>query len=68
MPVQAPKSERYSLAFRYHSARYQIVVENPHGVTHGVASVEVDGQRLAPGAEIALLDDAATHQVRVSLG
>lgn len=29
--------------FRYHSARYEIVVDNPQGVSRGVASIELDG-------------------------
>jgi cyclic beta-1,2-glucan synthetase len=59
----------YSLAFRYHSARYEIVVENPAGVSRGVASAELDGQVLAgEGASIPLADDGATHRVRVVLG
>ncbi len=28
----------FEIDFRYHSARYEIVVENPHGVSRGVAS------------------------------
>ena len=60
---------RYEIDFRYHSSRYEIVVENPHGVSRGVVSVELDGHLLAvPGADIPLTDDAATHQVRVVLG
>ena len=38
--------------FAYHSARYEIAVENPHGVSRGVSSAELDGQPLAgPGAD-----------------
>jgi len=59
---------RYEISFRYHSAHYEIVVENPHGVTQGVSRVEVDGGQLAPGAEIDLLDDGCTHHVRLTLG
>jgi cyclic beta-1,2-glucan synthetase len=60
---------RYEIDFRYHSARYEIVVENPQGVSRGVASSELDGQAL-PGAAAAipLVDDGATHKVRVILG
>jgi cyclic beta-1,2-glucan synthetase len=59
----------YRMDFRYHSARYQIVVENPQGVSRGVASIELDGQVLkGEGATIALADDGATHAVRVVLG
>ncbi|MGA2514688.1 MAG: glucoamylase family protein, partial [Candidatus Limnocylindrales bacterium] len=60
---------RYEIEFRYHSARYEIVVENPLGVSRGVASSELDGQALAEGgAAIPLADDGATHHVRVVLG
>ncbi|MGD0020618.1 MAG: phosphorylase, partial [Candidatus Limnocylindrales bacterium] len=60
---------RYEIDFRYHSARYLIVVENPHGVSRGVASSELDGQALTGGgAAIPLADDGATHHVRVVLG
>jgi len=60
---------RYEIDFRYHSARYEIVVENPQGVSRGVASAELDGLVLAAGAAaIPLVDDGATHRVRVVLG
>jgi cyclic beta-1,2-glucan synthetase len=59
----------YEIDFRYHSARYEIVVENPQGVSRGVASLELDGQALTGGgAAIPLADDGATHRVRVVLG
>jgi cyclic beta-1,2-glucan synthetase len=59
----------YEIDFRYHSARYEIVVENPQGVSRGVASSELDGQALTGGgARIPLADDGATHRVRVVLG
>ena len=35
----------FEIAFRYHSARYEIAVENPRGVTRGVSRVELDGVR-----------------------
>ena len=59
----------YEMNFRYHSARYVIVVENPLGVSRGVASTELDGQPL-PGGDVAipLVDDGAMHRVRVVLG
>ncbi|MCA1593322.1 MAG: hypothetical protein LC754_11880, partial [Acidobacteria bacterium] len=57
----------YEIDYRYKSSRYHIKVENPHGISRGIAAVEVDGA--AQGAdEIALRDDGASHQVRVVLG
>ncbi len=59
----------YQIDFRYHSATYQIAVENPQGVSRGVVSVELDGQARAAGsAAIGLADDGVTHRVRVVLG
>ena len=59
----------YEIDFRHHSATYRIVVENPLGVSRGVASLELDGSVLpVGGAAIPLVDDGATHRVRVVLG
>ncbi len=58
----------YSINFRYHSATYQIWVNNPSGVSRGVASVSLDGKKLADRTNIPLIDDGATHQVLVILG
>jgi cyclic beta-1,2-glucan synthetase len=58
----------FEVTFRYHSSRYEIVVENPQGVTRGVSSVKLDGVSLAEGSmHIQLADDGATHHVRVVL-
>ena len=64
-----PKAWRnFEIVFRYHSARYQIAVENPHGVSRGVTRVELDGKSLDGNpALIPLSDDGATHRVRVIL-
>lgn len=59
----------YEIDFRYHTAKYEIVVENPNGVSCGVTSAELDGKMLAgDGAIIPLADDGVTHRVRVILG
>ena len=59
----------YQIDFRYHSSRYEIVVENPHGVSGGIASAWLDGQLLeGPGAAVPLADDGTTHRVRIVLG
>ncbi|HET9521010.1 MAG TPA: glycosyl hydrolase family 65 protein, partial [Candidatus Limnocylindrales bacterium] len=60
---------RYEITFRYRSARYEIAVENPAGVSRGVASTELDGVPVQSAAiGIALVDDGATHRVRIVLG
>ncbi len=57
----------YEINFRYHSSSYAIVVDNPQGVSRGVASIELDGQALTDGG-IPLADDGIGHRVRVVLG
>jgi cyclic beta-1,2-glucan glucanotransferase len=58
----------FEMAFRYRSARYDLVVENPRGVSRGVSSVEVDGAYLAGDLSIRLVDDRKAHHVRIVLG
>jgi len=58
----------FTVAFRYRSARYDIVVENPEGVCRGVKRLTVDGITLDDRTGIPLADDQAVHRVRVVLG
>lgn len=59
----------FKMTFRYHSARYEITVDNPHGMSCGVASIRIDGRPLEHGADgVALFDDGATHVIDVALG
>jgi cyclic beta-1,2-glucan synthetase len=68
-PCIPRKWPHFAISFRYHSARYDIRVENPAGVSRGVVRAELDGVAL-PGqqARVPLVDDGATHRVRVVLG
>jgi cyclic beta-1,2-glucan synthetase len=60
---------RFEATLRYHSTRYQITVENPRGVSRGVAELRLDGRGLPDGETgIALKDDGAIHRVDVLLG
>ncbi len=60
---------RFEIAFRYHSSRYLVVVENPLGVSRGVRSVSVDEAPAVSGERsVALVDDGGSHRVRVILG
>ena len=44
-------------------------MENPHGVSRGVSRVEIDGVQAGAGrVALPLVDDGATHQIRVWLG
>jgi cyclic beta-1,2-glucan synthetase len=68
-PCVPPAWRGYQVDFRYRTARYEIVVENPDGVSRGVASRELDGRTLADDdTAIPLVDDGATHRIRVVLG
>jgi cyclic beta-1,2-glucan synthetase len=60
---------RFEITFRYHASRYEITVENPRGVTRGVASIEVDGRPVPAGQRgVTLVATGGTHRVRVVLG
>ena len=58
----------YTIRFRYHSAIYQIRVDNPSSVTRGVVMTEVEERRSVGVAGVPLVDDGALHHVRVLLG
>ena len=58
----------YSINFQYLSATYQIKVENPSGVSRGVASINLDGNALDRHANIPLTDDGKMHQVNIVMG
>ncbi len=49
------------------ATRYHIKVENPHGICHGIAKLEIDG-KVQQSSEIVLADDAQSHEVRMILG
>jgi len=57
----------FSLSYRHGESIYAIRVENPHGCQHGVAWVEMDGQRVTGGA-ISLERGLVKHQVVVRMG
>jgi cyclic beta-1,2-glucan synthetase len=59
----------FEITIRRRSTRYKIVVENPDGVSRGVASAAVDGTAI-PCRPLSwrLKDDGAAHHVQVKLG
>lgn len=68
-PCIPKKWPRFDVTFRYRSARYEIAVVNPNGVSDGVASITLDGLALPSGeTRIQLLDDAAIHRIELILG
>jgi cyclic beta-1,2-glucan synthetase len=67
-PCIPAKWRGYSLTFRYHSAVYEIKVENPQGVCRGVTRSEVDGIPTATPGIIPLDGARGIHAVRLVLG
>ncbi len=60
---------RFEISYSYRATRYEILVENPQGINRGVAHAELDDRPLPPGpVQVALVDDGATHRVRMTLG
>jgi len=57
----------FEITYRRGRTTYHIKVENPHGFSHGVGSVELDGA-VQSSDEIPLADDEQTHEVRVVMG
>jgi cyclic beta-1,2-glucan synthetase len=57
----------FEINYRRGSTMYRIKVENPTGISHGVAKVELDGVIQTDG-EIPLMDDGQNHTVLVVLG
>ena len=69
-PCIPEKWPRFEIVFKFRSARYQIVIDNPLGVSRGVAHAELDGETLppCPQTRIPLVDDGKTHSLRLVLG
>jgi cyclic beta-1,2-glucan synthetase len=57
----------FEITYRRGRATYHIKIENPHGVSRGVAVTELDGAPQA-GDEIPVTDDGQMHEVRIVLG
>ena len=59
----------FEMTLRYRSARYEILVENPDGVSQGIVSAQADGiAKVERPLRLKLLDDGVTHHVLVRLG
>jgi cyclic beta-1,2-glucan glucanotransferase len=68
-PCIPPEWPGFEIFFRHGSARYEIRVENPDGVAHGIASAEVDGEAITTRPlRVPLANDGATHRLCVRLG
>jgi len=69
-PCIPEKWPRFEIVFKYCSTRYEILIDNPHGVSGGVTHAELDGKVLRPGFQtrISLVDDGNIHSIRLILG
>ncbi len=69
-PCIPEKWPRFQIVFKYRSARYEILIDNPLGVSRGIAHAELNGKALPSGSEtrIPLLDDGNIHSLRLVLG
>ena len=65
-----PKTWRdFEIVFHHYTTQYEVSVENYNGVCRGITRLELDDQALPYGStQITLVDDGATHHVRVILG
>jgi cyclic beta-1,2-glucan synthetase len=57
----------YAIVWRFGGTRYEITVSNPERRCRGVVQAELDGAQVDPRA-IPLVDDGASHEVRLVLG
>ena len=65
-PVLPKQWDRISLHYQYHSARYDLIVENDPKLQKGNISIELDGN-IQASEEIQLYDDGKVHQVLVRI-
>ncbi len=60
----------FEISFRYRSAHYAIVVENPLNVCRGILAIKLDGEVMTGARKllIPLKDDGAEHRIQMILG
>jgi cyclic beta-1,2-glucan synthetase len=60
---------RFAMTYKFASSRYEILVENPAGVSSGITHMALDDTPLPNGTtRFRLADDGATHSLRITLG
>lgn len=57
----------FHLRYRYQSTHYEIAIENPEHISHGINLVELDGAAVSD-MMIMLRDDGGSHTIRVRMG
>jgi cyclic beta-1,2-glucan synthetase len=60
---------KFEVTVRRQAGRYEILVENPAGVSRGVLTAQVDGVEITERPlRLRMIDDGAVHRVRVIMG
>ena len=60
---------KFEISVRRQSTRYEIVVDNPAGVSRGVRLAEIDGVAVTERPlRLPMVDDCAVHRVHVTMG
>src|SRR5262249_10822809 len=59
--------KQFEITYRYRSATYHIVVQNPEGVERGIQRVLIDGQAVQDRV-IELIDSQRVHEILVVMG
>ena len=59
----------FEITYKHGSSRYHIAVENPHGVSRGIARASLDERPISgKPCDVSLVDDGSYHYVRITLG
>jgi len=66
-PCIPPAWRGFTINYRHGATHYEIIIENPHGVSCGITRLELDGMTLAH-ALLPLSDDGMLHHVKAVLG
>ncbi len=67
-PVLPRHWQKFSAVVRRDGAVFEISVENPAGVSTGVAAMELDGEAIPVGIRLVLAEYPGTHRLRVIMG
>ena len=66
-PVVPKDWPGFRLRYRHQNTHYNVAIENPEHISHGVDLVELDGVAV-PDKTITLRDDGGSHDIRVRMG
>jgi len=58
--------DSFHLTYRFGLGQYDIAIENPHHLSRGILSIEIDGQKIE--GPIPLSQEAKQHHIRITMG